>query len=104
MQREECIYNLIPKTVVQPVKPERYKSTHDPSVQPTGTTFGTHGKTRLEGSNLGDAARLDKPASAKGFGRISQKPDPGAYTKKGERCSTNVDPKKQGAWIRLVML
>lgn len=95
MQREECIYNLIPKVVVQPVKPERYRSKHDPKVEPTGSSFGAHGTTKLIGSNLGEVGRMEKPSSAKGFGRVAAKPDPKEFTKKGERCSTVVDPARK---------
>ncbi|TMW59627.1 hypothetical protein Poli38472_004696 [Pythium oligandrum] len=95
MQREECIYNLIPKVVVAPAKPERYRSKHDPSVNPTGSTFGLHGKTRLIGSNVGDDTKVDRRAGAKTIGRSSDKPDPKGFTKKGERCSTTVDPAKK---------
>lgn len=95
MQREECIYNLIPRIVVQPVKPDRYRSKHDPSVAPTGSTFGFQGKTRLIGSNVGENTHVDRKAGAKGIGKISVKPDPKGYIKKGERCSTIVDPTKK---------
>ncbi|KAF4031081.1 Calmodulin-binding [Phytophthora infestans] len=96
MQREECIYNLIPKVHVEPVKPERYRSKFDPNVQPTGTTFGVRGKTRLEGSNLGAAQKIEKPASARGFGRLPAKPDPKTFTRKGERSATAIVSKKPG--------
>lgn len=95
MQREECIYNLIPRIVIEPEKPERYKSKHDPKTAPTGTTFGVHGKTRLEGANLGAKTTPDMPASARGFGRVTYKADPKTFTKKGERCTTIVDPAKR---------
>eukprot|EP00644_Phytophthora_capsici_P002918 jgi/Phyca11/129530/e_gw1.85.137.1 len=91
MQREECIYNLIPKVRVEPVKPERYRSKYDPNLQPTGTTFGVRGKTKLEGANLGSAQRMEKPASARGFGRLPAKPDPKSFIRKGERASSAVD-------------
>ncbi|KAG6963439.1 hypothetical protein JG687_00006559 [Phytophthora cactorum] len=94
MQREECIYNLIPKVHVEPVKPERYRSKFDPTVQPTGTTFGVRGKTKLEGANLGTAQKIEKPASARGFGRLPAKPDPKSFTRKGERSATAVVSKK----------
>ncbi|TYZ67294.1 hypothetical protein PybrP1_007597 [[Pythium] brassicae (nom. inval.)] len=86
MQREESIFNLIPKVVVAPAKSERYRSKHDPKVEPTGSSFGVHGTTKLIGSNLG---------SAKGFGRLPAKPEPKEFTRKGERCSTTVDPSKK---------
>lgn len=95
MQREESIYNLIPKIVVQPPKPERYRSKHDPTTKPTGSTFGAHGKTLVEGSNLGESTKMEKPASARGFGRVSTKPDPKGFIKKGERCSSSVDKNKK---------
>ncbi|DAZ96658.1 TPA: hypothetical protein N0F65_009221 [Lagenidium giganteum] len=91
MQRDECIYNLIPRVVIQPQKPERYRSKHDPEVAPTGSTFGVQGKTRLPGSNLGVITKPDKPASARGFGKVSVKPDPKQFMKKGERCTSAVD-------------
>jgi hypothetical protein len=95
MQRDECIYNLIPKVRVEPVKPERYRSKFDPHVQPTGSTFGVRGKTKLEGANLGTAQRKEKPASARGFGRLPAKPDPNAFVRKGERSATAVVSKKR---------
>uniref|UniRef100_K3W8L4 Enkurin domain-containing protein n=1 Tax=Globisporangium ultimum (strain ATCC 200006 / CBS 805.95 / DAOM BR144) TaxID=431595 RepID=K3W8L4_GLOUD len=95
MQREECIFNLIPKVVMQPVKPERYRSKHDPKVEPTGSSFGVHGTTKLVGSNLGEVGRMEKPGSAKGFGRVPAKPDPKEFIKKGDRCSTTVDASKK---------
>jgi hypothetical protein len=95
MQRDECIYNLIPRIVVAPTKPDRYKSKHDPSVAPTGSTFGLHGQTRLIGANVGEDTYIERRASAKGIGRISDKPDPKGFVKKGERCSTTVDPSKK---------
>ncbi|RLN83423.1 hypothetical protein BBJ28_00012908 [Nothophytophthora sp. Chile5] len=90
MQRDECIYNLIPRPEVQPVKPERYRSKFDPHVQPTGSTFGVRGKTKLEGANLGAPERLAKPSSARGFGRVLTKPDPKSFIRKGERSATAV--------------
>ncbi|KAJ0395085.1 hypothetical protein ATCC90586_001736 [Pythium insidiosum] len=93
--REECIFNLIPKVVVQPAKPERYRSKHDPTVDPTGSTFGLHGKTRLIGSNVGDDTTVARKAGSKTIGRVPEKPDPSRFTKKGERCSTTVDPSKK---------
>ncbi|OWZ15951.1 hypothetical protein PHMEG_00010326 [Phytophthora megakarya] len=95
MPREECIYNLIPKVHVEPVKPERYRSRFDPKVQPTGTTFGVRGKTKLEGANLGAAQKMEKPASARGFGRLPAKPDPKSFTRKGERSATAVVSRKR---------
>lgn len=99
MQREECIFNLIPRPVAPEKKAPRYQSKHDPMVQPTGSTFGIHGKTKLLGANLGDAKRVERPASAKGFGKLAPKPDPKGFTKKGERCSTDVDAKKLRAFV-----
>lgn len=99
MQREECIYNLIPKVVVHPAKPERYRSKHDPKVEPTGSTFGAHGTTKLIGSNLGAVGRMERGGSAKGFGRLPSKPEPKEFTRKGERCSTTVDPAKKRTWL-----
>ncbi|GMF26911.1 unnamed protein product [Phytophthora lilii] len=95
MQRDECIYNLIPKVHVEPVKPERYRSKFDPHVQPTGSTFGVRGKTKLEGANLGTAQKMEKPASARGFGRLPAKPDPKSFIRKGERSATAVVFKKR---------
>ncbi|KAF1784926.1 Enkurin domain [Phytophthora cactorum] len=80
---------------VEPVKPERYRSKFDPTVQPTGTTFGVRGKTKLEGANLGTAQKIEKPASARGFGRLPAKPDPKSFTRKGERSATTVVSKKR---------
>ncbi|KAL8000459.1 putative enkurin [Plasmopara halstedii] len=94
MQRDECIYNLIPKVHEEPEKPQRYRSKFDPHVQPTGSTFGLRGKTKLEGANLGCSEQMDKPASARGFGRLQSKPDPKAFIRKGERSSTAVVIKK----------
>ncbi|CCI43503.1 unnamed protein product [Albugo candida] len=88
MQREECIYNLISAVVPQVVKPSRYLSKHDPLLQPTGTTFGLQGKTRVAGANLGSNARLPPPKSAAGIGRETRKPDAKSFIKKGERCNT----------------
>ena len=88
MQREGCIYNLIPAVVPHVVKPPRYLSKHDPLLQPTGTTFGLHGKTRVLGANLGSNVRLPPPKSAAGIGREARKPDAKSFIKKGERCNT----------------
>lgn len=96
MQREECIFNLIPKVVVASAKPERYRSKHDPKVEPTGSSFGVHGTTKLVGSNLGAAGRVERAGSAKGFGRLPAKPEPKEFIRKGDRCSTTVDPSKKG--------
>ncbi|GMG17018.1 unnamed protein product [Phytophthora fragariaefolia] len=95
MQRDECIYNLIPKVHVDPAKPERYRSKFDPKVQPTGSTFGVHGKTKLAGANLGSAQKMEKPTSARGFGRLPAKPDPKSFIRKGERNPTDVVSKKR---------
>ncbi|KAH9068630.1 hypothetical protein Ae201684P_004332 [Aphanomyces euteiches] len=65
MQREECIYNLIPKVVVVPEKPKRYTSTYDPNTEPTASTFGLHGKTKLIGSNLGESKPRTPPQATK---------------------------------------
>lgn len=95
MQRDECIYNLIPRVVIAPMKPERYRSKHDPKTAPTGSTFCTKGSTRLPGSSLSHSAAAQKPSSARGFGRVQGKPDPKQFTKKGERCTSSVDPRKR---------
>ncbi|ETV82285.1 hypothetical protein H257_04977 [Aphanomyces astaci] len=92
MQREECIYNLIPKVVVVPDKPTRYTSTHDPNSQPTASTFGLQGKTKLLGSNLGQEKPRTPPTAAKTFGKLPQKPDPKDFTKKHSKC--NMPPSK----------
>lgn len=99
MQRDECIYNLIPKVYEEPAKPQRYRSKYDPHVRPTGSTFGVHGKTKLEGANLGTVERIDKPTSARGFGRLPVKPDPKAFIRKGERSATAVVVQKPGKFI-----
>ncbi|KAF0689760.1 Aste57867_18828 [Aphanomyces stellatus] len=87
MQREECIYNLIPKVVVVPEKPKRYTSTHDPNTQPTASTFGLHGKTKLLGANLGEEKPRTPPQATKTFGKLHVKPDPKAFTKKQSKCT-----------------
>ncbi|OQS02601.1 hypothetical protein THRCLA_21374 [Thraustotheca clavata] len=86
MQREECIYNLIPKVVVVPEKPKRYSSTHDPNTQPTASTFGLHGKTKLLGSNLGEEKPCSPPEQTKTFGKLHEAPNPKEYVKKQSKC------------------
>ncbi|KDO23813.1 hypothetical protein SPRG_11244 [Saprolegnia parasitica CBS 223.65] len=86
MQREECIYNLIPKVVVAPEKPKRYHSTHDPQTQPTASTFGLHGKTKLLGSNLGPEKPKSPPEKAKTFGKLPEQPNPKDFIKKQSKC------------------
>ncbi|CAK4513323.1 unnamed protein product [Aphanomyces euteiches] len=86
MQREECIYNLIPKVVVVPEKPKRYTSTYDPNTEPTASTFGLHGKTKLIGSNLGESKPRTPPQATKTFGKLPEKPDPKDFTKKQSKC------------------
>lgn len=89
MQREECIYNLIPQVILDPVRAKIYHSTHDPQLKPTGSTFGLQGQSRIEGSNLGqNNGPVDAKKSAQSFGRIVQKPDPRNYTKKGTGKAT----------------
>lgn len=53
------------------------------------------GKTKLDGANLGTAQRIEKPASARGFGRLPAKPDPKSFIRKGERSATAVVSKKR---------
>jgi len=86
----ESIYSLIPPEVVVPVKPDRYRSTHNPKAMPTGSTFGQLGTTRLEGAALnGTGSDLDKTkthAFKKGtatFGRTVGKPEPKSFLAKG---------------------
>ena len=92
MNREECIYNLIPKVIPEIIKPQRYTSKHDPKIKPTGSTFGCSGKSRLEGSNLGaESAKMDRPSQTKSFGKVYQKPDPKSYVMKGSKCKSVVN-------------
>ncbi len=86
MQREECIYNLIPQVIVIPEKPKRYTSTHNPNTQPTASTFGLHGKTKLLGSNLGEEKPKTPPQSSKTFGKLHEKPNPKDFVKKQSKC------------------
>lgn len=95
MQREECIYNLIPRVIPQVQKPNRHVSKHNPKLKPTGSTFGFQGKPLVEGSNLGAPKRIESKKKAQSFGAIVQKPDPRKFTKKGTRCGSVVSKKSQ---------
>lgn len=46
----ESIYNLVPREHIPEPKQPKYRSMHDPLTQPTGSTFGCHGTTRLPGA------------------------------------------------------
>ena len=96
MQRDECIYNLIPKVIPQAQKPKRHVSKHDPKLKPTGSTFGFRGKATISGSNLGsNPKRIEAKKKAQSFGSVVQKPDPRKFMKKGSRCTSVVDKTKK---------
>jgi len=87
---EESIYNLIPKEYIPPQKQALYKSKYDPTIPPTGTTFGHH-TTSVPGiGNLnGETIPLNGPHTNKGastsFGlpKGQYKKDQNEFTKKG---------------------
>jgi hypothetical protein len=85
----ESIYNWIPKKEEIVIKPPRYRSKHDPTLPPTGSTFGLHGTTKIAGAGLGESLpKIEKS------GKLikSGKPDPKEFTKKG--AGESVKPKK----------
>lgn len=102
MQREECIYNLIPRIIEKAEKPERYVSKHNPKVKPTGSTFGCKGKGRVEGSNLGKSSLIDKPKANKDFGKVNNAASPQRFMKKGTRCVNPVDKTKKRKSFRSI--
>lgn len=96
MQRDECIYNLIPRVIPDAQKRKMYVSKYDPKVKPTGSTFGCQGKTRMEGSNLGAPRRIEPKLKASSLGTVVSRPNPRDYTKKGTGLKNNsVDPQKK---------
>jgi len=46
----ESIYNLIPREYREPQKKKMHRSSHDPNMKISGSTFGCHGSTRLPGA------------------------------------------------------
>lgn len=79
----ESIYNLIPAPYVQPKRPPRYKSRHDPTKPVTGSTFGTFGTTRLHGAGqaLVQQSGSFGPAATSGA-------NPKNFLKRGQKTSS----------------
>jgi len=46
----ESIYNLIPREHIESEKKAMHRSSHDPNMKISGSTFGCHGTTRLPGA------------------------------------------------------
>lgn len=92
----ESIYNLIPQPQARVIKPERYRSMHDPQLPPTGSTFGNNGTTSLPGANVGVAQARKKAAVRAGFGAPlgASKPNPQKFLKKS---AATADPNKLAA-------
>eukprot|EP00347_Sterkiella_histriomuscorum_P024054 403332460 len=90
MEFEESIYNLIPKERYEPPKPRRYKSSHPPTVPPTGSTFCLKSTSKPGVSNLnGEYDPKGSNHNAKGSGltfgkpRGTLKPETTNFIKKG---------------------
>ena len=52
MDFDESIYNLIPKTHFNTLKPKRYKSVYPPYIAPTGTTLALTNTSKPGVANL----------------------------------------------------
>lgn len=92
----ESIYNLVPETVVPPVKPPMYHSRFDPKSTPiAGSTFGCHGTTLLLGAgkvHRKDFATLGpshkQAADPKVRGETLPEPIQWRYFRRGETTCT----------------
>lgn len=104
MQREESIYNLIPRIIPVSERPAQYVSKHNPKIKPTGSTFGCRGSGRIEGSNLGKPTNVEKKKLARSFGNVTKKPDPKAFITKGERCKNPELQEKRTYGIVIVFI
>ena len=89
MDREESIYDLIPKEYVPPPKPKRYHSKFPPTTNPTASTFCLRTSSKILSNLQGDydffpGPHLSKSLSAT-FGQFkgAVKPDPASFVKKG---------------------
>lgn len=89
MDREESIYDLIPKEYVPPPKPKRYHSKFPPTTNPTASTFCLRTSSKILSNLQGDydffpGPHLSKSLSAT-FGQFkgAGKPDPASFVKKG---------------------
>ena len=90
----ESIYNLVPEEY-DPVKfgdkGPMYRSRYDPKAGVTGSTFNTHGSTKVLGA--GEAVRKASGT----MGRRTERPDPNDYLKGQTKCkkvSSRVDVQK----------
>mmetsp|Transcript_1099 Transcript_1099/g.984 ORF Transcript_1099/g.984 Transcript_1099/m.984 type:complete len:270 (-) Transcript_1099:327-1136(-) len=87
---EESIYNLIPKEYVQPPKQPLYRSKHNPTTAPTGTTFALKGTSVPKVGNTGGhtAIPMNAHTNKGGFSTLGKvkgavKPQTTQFTKKG---------------------
>jgi len=90
MEFEESIFNLIPKEQYQPPKPNRYKSTHPPTVPPTASTFALKttskpGVSNVSGEYQPEGGMHSHTGGALTFGKPkgTLKPDSTDFRKKG---------------------
>lgn len=76
--------NLIPPEQRRVQRPPMYRSKYDPTMPPTGSTFGLGGSSRVPGASLGDEPAASKVATAGGFGpKENRRKNPRSFTKKG---------------------
>jgi hypothetical protein len=95
MYQQESIYNLVPKEVVEPPKPIRYKSQYPSDIAPTATTFGLKTTSFSNVANLDGNFYLPRGGHPRNsdygtFGKPNglNKADPNNFTKKGHQYRT----------------
>lgn len=101
----ESIYSWVQPEAVPPPKPPRYVSKHSGKLQPTATTFGVDGTTKLRGANLGSTKSTTGSAKLPSatFGKQSQKPKADTFLRKktGTAGTRVCRPEDRGEHSRL---
>jgi hypothetical protein len=62
---EESIYNLISRPAETVTKPAMYRSKHNATMPPTGSTFGMHGTAKLTSNESGNYTAFAEPPTLK---------------------------------------
>jgi len=87
---DESIYNLIPQPMPEIQRPPMYRSSHNPKLPPSYSTFGTKGTSKLQANCTGQETDLDrggkhKTTQATGtIGKQCSRADPQRFLKKKE--------------------
>eukprot|EP00756_Hemistasia_phaeocysticola_P032205 Hpha_TRINITY_DN16397_c1_g1::TRINITY_DN16397_c1_g1_i2::g.62502::m.62502 len=97
---DESIYNLIPQPMPEIQRPPMYRSSHNPKLPPSYSTFGTKGTSKLQANCTGQETDLDrggkhKTTRAAGtIGKSASAPNPHRFLKKTEGAPALPPPGK----------